>query len=162
MESHTQKFALGVVLGKFMPPHHGHRLVITTALAQSTRVVIVVCQQSSDPIPVQQRVGWLRRLYPSVTVRILDVTFPVTDELAWAAGTEQVVGERPDAVFSSEGYGQRLAELLHCAHVMVDLDRKQYPISAGQILRDPQRYRQYLDPIVARFFSPTLRPGSSE
>lgn len=158
MVSSSQKFSIGVVLGKFMPPHHGHRLVIATALAQSNRVVLVVCQQASDPIPAQQRVEWLRQLYPTATVRILEVTFPVTDELAWASRTERAVGERPAAVFSSEGYGRRLAELWHCAHVLVDQERKQYPISASQILQDPHHNQQYLDPIVYRYF--VLPPGS--
>ena len=145
-------FPLGVVLGKFMPPHHGHRLVIDTALAQSDRVVLVVCRQADDPIPADLRVGWLRQLYPPATVRPREVTFPVTDAEAWARGTMQAVGGRPSAVFTSEEYGHHLAELLHCTHVLVDRTRRRVPVSASQIRENPEKYSAYLDPLVYQYF----------
>lgn len=158
MSTSTKNFSIGVVLGKFMPPHHGHRLVIQTALDQSNSVVIVVTSQANDPIPVAQRVIWLQQLYPTTTVRVLDVTFPVTDEIAWARGTEQAVGRRPAAVFSSEGYGQRLAELLNCSHILVDQARKQYPISASQILQDPKQYQEFIDLMIFKYLQTNTSP----
>jgi len=149
----VSKYPIGVVLGKFMPPHHGHRLVIQTALAQSERVHLVVCQQSDDPTPAVLRADWLRTLYPEAVVTILDVTFSVTDAEAWAQGTMNAVGEKPSAVFTSEEYGHRLAELLGIIHVLVDQDRIAVPISASQIRQDPQRYRDYLDPLVWEYFT---------
>lgn len=145
--------SLGLVLGKFMPPHHGHRLVIRTALAQSERVVLVVCKQADDPIPADLRAGWLRQLYPPAIVTVLNVTWPITDDAAWATGVVAVVGETPAAVFSSDLYAERLAGLLGCAHVMVDKERSQVPISASLIRQDPMEYREFLDPLVYRYFS---------
>lgn len=148
------KYPIGVVLGKFMPPHHGHRLVIQTAIGQSEQVHLVVCQQSDDPIPAALRADWLRALYPTATVTILDVTFSVTDAEAWAQGTMQAVGQQPSAVFTSEEYGHRLAELLGAEHILVDQDRTAVPISASQIRQDPQRHQDYLDPMVWKYFTP--------
>ncbi len=153
MSVSKKKFPLGVVLGKFMPPHHGHRLVIQTAIDQAERVVLVVCRQAEDPIPADLRQRWLAQLYSGTTVKILEVTWPVTDADAWAAGTLAAVGEQPTAVFTSEDYGHHLAELLDCVHVLVDQDRTAVPISASQIRQDPQRYRQYLDPVVWEYFA---------
>lgn len=152
----NKKFPIGVVLGKFMPPHHGHRLVIQTALAQADKVHVIVCRQVEDSIPAEQRVEWLQALYPEATVTVLEVTFPVTDAAGWAAGTLQTVGQRPAAVFTSEDYGHRLAELLQCAHILVDQARTEVPISASQIRQDPQRYREYLDPLVWQYFQAQL------
>lgn len=136
-----------------MPPHHGHRLVIQTALDQADKVHLVVCRQIEDPIPAEQRTAWLQHLYPEAAVNILDVTWPVTDAAGWAKGTLQTVGGRPGAVFTSEEYGHRLAELLECVHVLVDQARKAVPVSASQIRKDPEKYRQYLDSLVWRYFS---------
>lgn len=149
MTEHDQpRYELGMVLGKFMPPHHGHRVVIQAALQQSRRVCLVIAGQSQDRIPVQQRYEWLRAIYPTADVRVLDVTFPVTDERAWADGVLQACGEVPSVVFSSEGYGQRLAELLDCTHILVDPDRRQVPVSATRIWEDPRAYSQFLEPMV--------------
>lgn len=148
----TKPFATGVVLGKFMPPHHGHRLVITTALELSSRLHLIVCRQTDDPIPADQRIAWLRTLYPEADVRMLDVTFPVTDAQAWADGTRAVLGKSPDAVFTSEEYGHQLAKLLDCIHVLVDQARRQVPVSASQIRDNPAQYRHYLDAVVAEYF----------
>lgn len=137
-----------------MPPHHGHRLVIQTAVGQSEQVHLVVCQQVDDPILASLRADWLRQLYPRAMVSILDVAFPVTDAEAWAQGTMDVVGKKPSAVFTSEEYGHRLAELLNATHVLVDQHRTKVPISASQIRQDPQRYREFLDPVVWEYFKP--------
>ncbi len=138
-----------------MPPHHGHRLVIQTALAQSDRVMIVVTHQEDDVIAIKQRVDWLQQLYQAASVRVLEVNFPVTDELHWASGVLAAVGETPAVVFSSERYGQRLAELLTCAHVMVDKERQQVSISASQILQDPEQYRDFFDPMIFDYLQTT-------
>ena len=151
----SKKFNTGVVLGKFMPPHHGHRLVITTALDQCEKVFLVVCRQDTDPIPADVRVEWLRILYPTADVRLLEVTFQVTEDQAWADGTVRILGQKPNAIFSSEEYGQRLAKLLSCDHVMVDQDRTVVPISASQIRQDPKKYSAYVALEIFRYLTNT-------
>lgn len=148
--SADKKFGRGLVLGKFMPPHHGHRLVITTALAQAEQVALVVCTQSDDPIKSTQRVEWLTELYPTTQVFVLTLNFDVTNPQQWADHIQKLLGFPPDAVFSSEDYGVKLAALYSCTHVMVDPHRLTVPISASQIRAHPERYQHYLDPRVAR------------
>lgn len=137
-----------------MPPHHGHRVVISAAVAQSRRVTLIVNVLPSDPIPAQQRVSWLRRLYPTTTIVVMPVSWDVTDAEAWANGALVALGGlRPDAVFSSEKYGHTLAELWGCTHVLVDHDRTIVPISATEIRKHPEMYQHYLDPLVWTYFT---------
>ena len=134
-----------------MPPHHGHRLVITTALQQAQHVTLVISVLPDDRIPAAQRVRWLQQLYPATTVVAMPVTWHVTDAQAWADGVLTALGgQHPAVVFSSEHYGQQLADLWGCAHVMVNRDRTIVPISASDILKHPANYQHFVDPIVWR------------
>lgn len=149
----SKQFPHGVVLGKFMPPHHGHKLVIDAALKQSQHVTLIVSVLPNDTIPAEQRVVWLRQLYPTTIVVSMPVTWDVADAQAWADGALAVLdGRHPDAVFSSEEYGHQLATLWYCAHVQIDRDRSIVPISATEIRKNPEKFKHFLDPMVWLFF----------
>ena len=49
------KFGLGLVIGKFYPPHRGHKLLIDEAVVQSERAVVIVCGKPTDTIPGELR-----------------------------------------------------------------------------------------------------------
>lgn len=53
---------LGVVIGKFLPPHRGHSLLIDTALAGCDHVVVIVCARDTDPVPAPVRADMLREI----------------------------------------------------------------------------------------------------
>ena len=59
----------GLVLGKFAPLHRGHQYVIETALQQVEQLYIMVyaCDELPD-IPMDQRIGWIEKLYPEAQV----------------------------------------------------------------------------------------------
>ncbi len=50
-ESTPMKHGLGLVIGKFYPPHRGHKLLIDAAIAQSDQAVVIVCAKPTDTIP---------------------------------------------------------------------------------------------------------------
>ncbi len=135
-----------------MPPHHGHKLVIETALKQSQHVTLVVSILPSDTIPAEQRAAWLRQLYPTTAIAIMLVSWDITDGRAWAIGVHHAVRKTIDAVFSSEDYGHQLADFLECAHIQVDRDRTIVPISASEIRKHPEAYKHFLDPMVWEYF----------
>lgn len=76
----------------------------------------------------------------------------------------RALGAPVDAVFTSETYGEGFAAELtryfrehagcesQVAHVLVDGDRTQVPISGTQVRRDVHAYREYLSPIVYTSF----------
>jgi HTH-type transcriptional regulator, transcriptional repressor of NAD biosynthesis genes len=66
------KHGLGLVIGKFYPPHSGHKLLIDTATQQSERTVVIVCAKPTDTIPGELRGRWLQEIHPNAEVMVID------------------------------------------------------------------------------------------
>jgi NadR type nicotinamide-nucleotide adenylyltransferase len=150
-----KRFGLGVVIGKFLPFHRGHRLVIETAVSQCDRVEVLVCKRPSDPIPVDVRVDWIRALCPSVHVQVLDqeaLGLADSDSPAWAKATIDALGRAPDAAFTSEDYGDPWCKAMGAEHVLVDKPRIRVPISGTDVRKAPLEHLEMLDPEVRAYF----------
>jgi NadR type nicotinamide-nucleotide adenylyltransferase len=147
-----KRFRTGVIAGKFYPPHRGHQLLIDTALAQCDEVYVLACFNAAQTISIARRVEWLTEMCPGAHIlSVLDV--PADDDSAgWASYTRQILGFAPEAVFSSEDYGDTYARCLGATHVSVDPQRRQVPCSATMIRSDPLAHLDCLTPCVrARF-----------
>jgi HTH-type transcriptional regulator, transcriptional repressor of NAD biosynthesis genes len=127
----TERFAVGLVVGKFAPLHQGHLLVIGRALEACERTFIL---SYSNPEIVgyepERREAWLAACCPRATSLVItpeklrgwlgadSPALPRNDApdavhrdfvaLIWA----RVLGTRIDAVFTSEGYGEGFARRL--------------------------------------------------
>ena len=142
---------LGFVVGKFYPPHRGHKLLIDEARRQVDRLVVMIAHRPSQLIPGEVRAQWLREIHPDVEVRL------VADELEddterWAAFTLAQLGRAPDVVFSSEDYGPKFARLMGSKHVSVDPARTRISISATKIRAAPPDHLDFLEPCVRAYF----------
>ncbi len=148
-----KRFPTGVVIGKFLPPHRGHRFLIETALSQVEKLTIIICEKWDDPIPGALRQSWLRELFPTANVLLVDDFYEDDREsVMWAHLTLDWLGFTPDAAFTSENYGHTWAQEMGCAHVQVDLPRQNVPISATQIRKSPFQNWHYLDaPVRAHY-----------
>lgn len=146
-------YARGLVVGRFDPPHRGHELLIETALAQCERVTVFVCARPVDTIPADVRRGWLQELHPAANVMVIDDRDDEQDVAVWAANTTQLIGGPPDAVFTSEDYGERFARAMSCPHVLVDRERVRIPCSATMVRRDPYASWEYLSPPVRAWYA---------
>jgi HTH-type transcriptional repressor of NAD biosynthesis genes len=62
-----------------------------------------------------------------------------------------------DAVFSSEGYGARLARELGAQNVEVDIKRQKFPVSASQIRSHPKAYKKYIPKVVRSYYKDRLK-----
>jgi len=147
------EFATAVVIGKFCPPHRGHKLLIDTALRQSHHVTVLVCAKPSDAFPGPVRRRWLQEIHPRASVMLIDDTYDENDTAVWAANTIQWLGAAPEAVFSSEDYGDRYAKAMGARHIMVDRARIQIPCSATAVRRDPKGMWEYLEPPVREWLA---------
>jgi NadR type nicotinamide-nucleotide adenylyltransferase len=149
-----KKFGRAVCIGKFLPPHRGHKLLIDTAQEQSEHVDVIVCEKATDPIPGKLRAQWLREIHPGAEVRVIDDHFNADDDSElWARMTIEWLGSAPDVVFTSEDYGHTYADAMGCTHVQVDKARQRVPCSGTAIRRDPLAHWEYLEPPVRGFFA---------
>jgi len=151
---------LGVVIGKFLPPHRGHSYLIETACAGAARVAVIVCARPDDPVPADVRAAVLAELHPTTTVLVTpDDIAPdegAATSLAWAHRTVALLrarfGRGPDVVFTSEEYGPRYARFMGARHVSVDPGRVRYPVSGTAVRADPWRYADFLAPSVRAWY----------
>lgn len=149
----VSRFGLGVVIGKFLPPHRGHRFLIETALSRCERVIVIVCGKPVDPIPPELRTEWLREMIPAAEVMLIDDRYDENDSRIWAQNTIRWLGRAPDAVFTSEDYGDRYAAYMGCAHVQVDRARVAIPCSGTAVRGDALAMWDYIDPPVRSWFA---------
>lgn len=152
----------GLVVGKFMPLHRGHQLLIETGLATVDELTVVVYDtfvddESAKLMPASKRAGWVSKLYPQVhNVVVLpdpvegDHTSHDDPSLAKVYADQVAFLGQFTHVFSSENYGAPYAKALGAEHVSVDAARDLMPISGTKFRSDMYRYRAFVDPLVYR------------
>lgn len=143
---------LGFIVGKFYPPHRGHKLLIDTARKQVDRLVVMLAHHPSQTISGELRRDWLREIHPDCEIHL------VPDELAddsrqWAEFTLRHLGGAPDVVFSSEQYGPEFARWMGSKHVMVDQSRQNVPVSGTAVRAAPLEHWEFLEPCVRAYFA---------
>jgi HTH-type transcriptional repressor of NAD biosynthesis genes len=154
-----RRFGHGVVAGRFMPFHRGHRFLIRCALDRCDRVTVLVCEKRDQAIPGAVRADWIRRSLPGAEVVVVDqdaAGLADDDSVGWARATVDLLGSAPDVAFTSEAYGDAWSAAMGAAHVLVDLERTRVPISATRIREAPLQHLGFLEPHVARWFQPAL------
>ena len=144
---------VGFYGGKFMPMHKGHLYCIDTAAKQCDHVVVIMFVNGDDELKILEthhedyltvpaRTEQVKRvcsLYDNVEFYIVDVL-----DLKKPDGTEDWDAETPlvrqyvpkmDYVYSSEPkYGEYFARAYpEATHIIVDAERKTYPISSTMI-----------------------------
>jgi len=142
---------LGFVVGKFYPPHRGHKHLIGTARAQCDRLVVLLPHHPSQKIPGEVRRDWLREIHPDCEIHLVPDEHG-DDPHGWAKFTVAYLGRAPDVVFTSEDYGEPFARLMGSRHVMVDREREKVPISGTQVRESPLDHLDFLEPCVRGYF----------
>jgi len=127
---------IGLVMGKFYPPHAGHHSLIRRAGAECELVVVVVVASVAESIPLEDRVGWLVEEHAGEgNVRVVgcrcDAPLDLTDDVVWrahvavvAAAARSAGAAAVDVVYSGEEYGAELAARLGAKHVRVGRDAR--------------------------------------
>jgi HTH-type transcriptional repressor of NAD biosynthesis genes len=150
---------VGLILGRFMPPHLGHQYLIEFASNYVAQLTVIIRGRAKDVIAGELRVCWLREMFPEVSVILVndergpqegaeDMTF----FSRWNLKIRQQVPTGLDYLFASERYGPRLAEMLGAKYIAVDPGRLTVPISATQIRENPLQFWEYLPPCVRPYY----------
>ena len=140
----------GLVIGKFYPPHSGHKYLIDTAAAGCDELDVLVVDNPKYRIPADVRKQWLEAIHPEANVMVIPDIGQDDNSPAWARHTLKFLGYKPDIVFSSEDYGEPWAYFMRTKHQMVDRQRVRVPISATKVRSDMLQYWQYLENPVRR------------
>jgi len=122
------------------------------ALKEYGDLSVIVCDREGQKISGKMRAQWIKEMVPGAKVKIAPDFLPEDDSAGWAAYTKWLLHGTPDAVFTSEDYGEPYSKYLGCRHVMVDRERKTIPISGTKIRQNPLANWEFLPPPVrARF-----------
>lgn len=146
------RWSHGLVIGKFLPPHRGHKLLIDTARSQVDRLSVIVCDKPEMRPEGSLRAAWLQEIHPDVEVILIDDRLPADDSYLWAENTKLILGKSPDVVFTSEDYGEPYAGFLGCDHVLVDRERIAVPCSGTLVRSNPLDHLDFLEPCVRAHF----------
>lgn len=179
-------FAHGLVVGKFSPLHLGHELLIHRALAECEAVTVISWSQPVlDGCGLARRRRWLQSRFPQeqLPIQHLVIDQDELDKLTLQAGVpprklphnlapdleprelvawlcDKLLKIAPDAVFTSESYGdgfaahltgyfQQAGETLPpVVHRCVDQARSLVPISGTEIRANPHAHRNFMAPDV--------------
>ena len=158
----------GFVLGKFLPPHGGHVALCRAAEAMCDQLTILVCWLPDDPIPGEQRLHWMRELFPECRVLGHGKVVPqYPHESAdfwpiWRGIVQEAHPEPIDMLFAGEDYGAELAAQVGGTFVplggrIIHQDTAGLGGLAGsEILRDPARHWPHLPAPVRRDMGKTV------
>ncbi|MFA6097388.1 MAG: adenylyltransferase/cytidyltransferase family protein [Candidatus Paceibacterota bacterium] len=151
----ANQYKIGLTIGKFAPLHKGHQFLIETALRDMDELVVMVYDQPDvTDVPLHVRSGWIKRLYPKAKViEAYDSPKRIgKDDEAIRAQVdyilEKVRGMDITHFYSSEWYGKFVAEALHAQNVLVDPERKMFPISGSLTRENLEKHKDMLDKTV--------------
>jgi HTH-type transcriptional regulator, transcriptional repressor of NAD biosynthesis genes len=151
----------GVVFGKFMPPHKGHKALIEFAASQCEQLVVSMSFAPTDAIEPALRFSWLKEIFKdNSNIEIVQELDDFSDDSQpleeatkeWAVFIKHRFPD-VEAFFCSELYGEPLARHLNLPCIYFDIERKQIPISATKIRENPFQYWDFLPEVVKPYRS---------
>ena len=158
----------GLAFGKFMPPTNGHLHFLQFAKASCRKLTIMVCSLPDEPIPGEIRYKWIKELFPDCNVvhhyaeiqqepKVSDNDPTGAADIdffnAWKNSIEKhCPNEEFDALFASEDYGFRMADIMDIKFIPVDIQRELVPISGTEMRNNPLKNWEHLHPVVRPYF----------
>ena len=135
---------VGLVLGKFNPLHLGHIALIEFASKRVDELIVLICASDKEKIDGITRLNWVKETFQNnlaIKPQILNYkeselpnTSVSSKEVSkmWASKIETIF-PKLDIIFSSEIYGDYLADFLKCKHISFEPLRTTHQISASKI-----------------------------
>lgn len=154
---------IGFTCGKFLPFHKGHEALIRFGLAHCDHLVVLVCASDQEDIPGELRANWIQSTFHTdrrLEVKVLSYSEAIlpnssvsSEEVSevWAKEFTKWVPEA-ELFFSSEPYGEFVAQFMGIESTFFDPLRVAVPISATQIRENPAASWDYLPDVVKPYF----------
>lgn len=169
----TGNMTTGLVLGKFLPLHTGHIALVNFALQHCDQLIVLLCYNEHEPIPGRVREKWLQSTFEKdPRVKIVPALYDEAElpgtsvssieaSRLWSNYIRQALSPI-DIFFSSEPYGDHVAEFLDIRHLCFDQPRTQVPVSASSILRDPFGQWKFIAKAAQPYFVKKICISGSE
>lgn len=165
-------YKVGVIYGKFLPPHRGHLNSIINSATKCEKLYVVVCDNRNNTeklcsasgvnnMPLNLRAKWL-----SIELKDLEhikvVTLDETDIPVYPYGwvefsklLENSVGEKFDVIFGGEqDYAEGNRKYFPYAdYEIYDYERSRFPISGTMIRENPLDHWDYILGSARGFFT---------
>lgn len=145
---------IGFTIGKFAPLHKGHQYLIETALKEMEKFYVVIYETDVINIPIEKRANWIKKLYPKVKI-LYAYNPPKQYELDRESIKIQMDFLEPIVkdlncthFYSSEKYGEYVAENLNIIDRRVDQNRENSPISGTMIRNNILKNNNHIEKIV--------------
>ncbi len=153
----------GLVFGKFLPFHKGHKSMIDFATAHCDQLIVLVCGSDKENIPTEIRVNWLRKTFRKKSNIIIQEFNYLETELPNTSTSSRVVSELwaskfreilpyIDILITSEKYGDYVAEYMNIKHIFFDEQRKKHNISSSMIRPNPFKYWDFIVDAAKPFY----------
>lgn len=145
---------IGFTIGKFAPLPKGHQLLIETAIKEMDEVYCVVYDTEIIDINVEQRAKWIKKLYPNVNIIFAydsPKQYGLDDEsvnIQMEYLSSLINGIPVTHFYSSEVYGEKVANYLKIENRIVDLERKNIPINATEIRKNYNENKEYIENFI--------------
>jgi HTH-type transcriptional repressor of NAD biosynthesis genes len=168
METEGGGVKRGFILGKFMPPHAGHVALVQAARALVDELTILLCSLPDDAIAGEERLEWMRALFPDCRIAWHSKPAPQRPEdskdfwKVWRAIVAKAHPEPIDFVFAGEPYGAELAANVGGFYVplggrVLGADQDGLGGLSGAAIRaNPWDHWQYLPPQVRNHYALTI------
>jgi HTH-type transcriptional repressor of NAD biosynthesis genes len=143
------------VFGKFLPFHKGHEAMINFALTKCDFLTVLVCCSDKEKIQDKFRKTWIEKAFEKEknieirTLNYLESELPNTSESSESVSklwSDVFKKELPDysLLITSEEYGNFVASFMNIQHIVFDINKKLYPVSASAIRNDVFNNWQYV------------------
>ena len=149
----------GLFLGKFMPPHKGHLFVCEVARHRVDELTVLLCSHDAELIDGHLRAEWMREcLGPRCDLVHMHRDIPQEPKDHpdfWKIWKDTIFEHHPDPldyVFGSEDYILKLADILNAQPFVVDVNRKNMPVTATEIRDKPHRHWDYIPAPVRSYY----------
>ena len=145
----------GIVIGKFLPFHKGHKALIEFALKHCNELVVLIVTGKNDPVPEKQRYQWLKELYDIKRVCIEYTVDLLPDiRVAQKLWADYIIQRFPDVkvIFTSADYGDMFARSMGIEHLYFDRDKKKDYAASSEIRNNPYKYWFLLPEAVRPYY----------
>jgi len=138
----------GIIIGKFMPLHKGHKWCIQEGIQLSDDFTVYIDDFDPEPfgdgyLSLNDRCNIIKKEFGD-TINVVcsknkNPQDPSEAEDFWDIWKNIIidaVGSVPDFIIGSEEYIHKLAEAIGCKAIILDIERNNFPISATEIRAD--------------------------